>query len=176
MLRHTFATNARQTLDRGKPVSDSTVAAWLGHEGEKMLVKRYGHRISRKSDRHRTEGLEFRAESFAVSLRSRLAALYAATNVNAPEEPAAHFSAGLHETAGDLGAHGEMEVGRETERGTRTVVGAPERADEDHAQMSGPPSPTESSRGEGVTKIGYPETRPRRRAVLRRGLTKVKRG
>lgn len=59
MFRHTYCAARLQTLDRGAPVSVYTVAKELGHGGEALIKKVYGHLGVL---RHRTEVVEFRSK------------------------------------------------------------------------------------------------------------------
>jgi integrase len=43
MFRHTYCAARLQTLDQGAPVSAYTVAKELGHGGESMVRRVYGH-------------------------------------------------------------------------------------------------------------------------------------
>ena len=43
MFRHTYTAARLQTLDQGAPVSVYTVAKELGHGGETMVRRVYGH-------------------------------------------------------------------------------------------------------------------------------------
>jgi integrase len=43
MFRHTYCAARLQTLDQGAPVSVYTVAKELGHGGETMVRRVYGH-------------------------------------------------------------------------------------------------------------------------------------
>jgi hypothetical protein len=61
-----------QTLDQGAPVSVFTVVRELGHGGETMVRKVYGHL---GQVRQRSAVLEYRAEAFADRLGARLEAL-----------------------------------------------------------------------------------------------------
>jgi len=75
MFRHTYCAARLQTLDQGAPVSLFTVAKELGHGGEAMLRRVYGHL---GQVRHRAEEVEYRIEAFEDKLRGRLAALRSA--------------------------------------------------------------------------------------------------
>ena len=75
MFRHTYCAARLQTLDQGAPVSLFTVAKELGHGGEAMLRRVYGHL---GQVRHRAGEVEYRIEAFEDKLRSRLAALRSA--------------------------------------------------------------------------------------------------
>jgi len=72
MFRHTYCAARLQTLDAGAPVSTYTVAREMGHGGEAMVRKVYGH-LGRV--RHRSEGVEYRIEQHAAKLGGRLEAL-----------------------------------------------------------------------------------------------------
>jgi integrase len=72
MFRHTYCAARLQTLDQGAPVSVYTVAKELGHGGETMVRRVYGHL---GQVRHRVRVVEYRVEQFAAKLEERLAAL-----------------------------------------------------------------------------------------------------
>ncbi len=72
MFRHTDCAARLQTLDKGAPVSLFTVAKELGHGGEAMVRRVYGHL---GQVRHRVEQLEYHIEPFEDKLKGRLAAL-----------------------------------------------------------------------------------------------------
>lgn len=74
MFRHTYCAARLQTLDRGAPVSEFTVARELGHGGESMIRRVYGH-LGRV--RQRAEHVEYRVEPYAAILGDRLTALQA---------------------------------------------------------------------------------------------------
>lgn len=57
MFRHSYCAARLQTLDRGAPVSIYTVARELGHGGESLVKKVYGHL---GDVRHRAEVVEYR--------------------------------------------------------------------------------------------------------------------
>lgn len=57
MFRHTYCAARLQTLDRGAPVSVYTVSRELGHGGESLVRRIYGHL---GDVRHRSEAVEFR--------------------------------------------------------------------------------------------------------------------
>src|SRR5207245_2061749 len=59
MFRHTYCAARLQTLDQGAPVSVYTVAKELGHGGETMVRRVYGHL---GQVRHRAEVVEYRVE------------------------------------------------------------------------------------------------------------------
>lgn len=99
-LRHTFCAARLQTLDRGHPVSPFTVSRELGHGGDALVKKVYGHL---GEVRHRSEEVEFRAEQHEDSLGERLAALRAWTPAklrckgsNTADEPCQEYR-GLNE-------------------------------------------------------------------------------
>ena len=62
IFRHTYCAARLQTLDRGAPVSEYTVAKELGHGGTAMVRRVYGHL---GQTRHRSEHVEFRLEQHA---------------------------------------------------------------------------------------------------------------
>ncbi len=72
MFRHTYCAARLQTLDRGAPVSEFTVARELGHGGEAMVRRVYGHL---GQVRQRIEVVEYRVEPYAAILGDRLAAV-----------------------------------------------------------------------------------------------------
>lgn len=72
MLRHTYRAAGLQTLDRGQPVSEYTVAKELGHGGPGLVRRIYGHL---GAVRHRSETVEYRVEQHAAILREPLARL-----------------------------------------------------------------------------------------------------
>jgi len=72
MFRHTYCAARLQTLDRGAPVSEFTVARELGHGGEAMVRRVYGHL---GQVRQRIEVVEYRVEPYAAILGHRLAAV-----------------------------------------------------------------------------------------------------
>ena len=71
-MRHTYCSARLQTLDGGAPVSPFTVGRELGHGGDALVKKIYGHL---GTVRHRSEAVEYRIEQHAATLRDRLAAL-----------------------------------------------------------------------------------------------------
>lgn len=73
MFRHTYCAARLQTLDQGAPVSVFTVARGMGHGGEAMVRRVYGHL---GQVRHRAEGVEYRIEQHAAKLGVRLEALH----------------------------------------------------------------------------------------------------
>jgi len=72
MFRHTYCATRLQTLDAGAPVSTYTVAREMGHGGESMVRRVYGHL---GQVRHRSEAVEYRVEQHVVKLGTRLEAL-----------------------------------------------------------------------------------------------------
>ncbi len=74
MFRHTYTAARLQTLDRGAPVSVYTVAKELGHGGDTLVKRVYGHL---GHVRHRAEVVEYRVEQHAGVIGERLAALEA---------------------------------------------------------------------------------------------------
>lgn len=59
IFRHTYCTARLQTLDQGFPISTYTVARELGHGGDSLIKRVYGHL---GTVRHRSEHAEFRIE------------------------------------------------------------------------------------------------------------------
>jgi integrase len=74
MFRHTYCAARLQTLDQGAPVSVYTVAKEMGHGGESMVRRVYGHL---GEVRQRSEVVEYRVEQYVAKLGERLAALQA---------------------------------------------------------------------------------------------------
>ncbi len=72
MFRHTYCAARLQTLDRGAPISEYTVAKELGHGGRAMVERVYGHL---GQIRHRSEVIEYRTEQHEDVLGERLTAL-----------------------------------------------------------------------------------------------------
>lgn len=72
MFRHTYCAARLQTLDRGAPVSAYTVAKELGHGGDSLVKRIYGHLGTR---RHRSEVIEYEIEQHREVLGSRIAEL-----------------------------------------------------------------------------------------------------
>ena len=72
MFRHTYCSARLQTLDQGAPVSVYTVGRELGHGGETLVKRVYGHL---GQVRHRSEVVEYRVEQHAEILKDRLGAL-----------------------------------------------------------------------------------------------------
>jgi integrase len=69
MFRHTYAAARLQTLDHGAPVSAYTVAKELGHGGDGLVKRIYGHL---GEVRHRGGVVEYRIENHQEELRDRL--------------------------------------------------------------------------------------------------------
>jgi integrase len=69
MFRHTYCATRLQTLDAGAPVSIYTVAREMGHGGESMVRRVYGHL---GQVRHRSETVEYRVEQHVTKLGTRL--------------------------------------------------------------------------------------------------------
>lgn len=76
MFRHTYCATRLQTLDAGAPVSVYTVAKELGHGGETMIRRVYGHL---GATRHRARVVEYRVEQHEQKLKDRLNALRSGT-------------------------------------------------------------------------------------------------
>src|SRR5260370_25867359 len=74
MFRHTYCAARLQTLDQGAPVSVYTVAKEMGHGGESMVRRVYGHL---GQVRQRSDVVEYRVEQYVAKLGDRLAALRA---------------------------------------------------------------------------------------------------
>jgi integrase len=72
MLRHTYCAARLQTLDRGQPVSEYTVAKELGHGGPDLVRRIYGHL---GDVRHRADVVEYRVEQHRAILGDRLSRL-----------------------------------------------------------------------------------------------------
>jgi integrase len=72
MFRHTYWAARLQTLDNGAPVSPYTVARELGHGGDSLVKRIYGHL---GEVRHRSEVVEYRVENHREVLGDRLTAL-----------------------------------------------------------------------------------------------------
>src|SRR2546425_4762120 len=72
MFRHTYTAARLQTLDQGAPVSVFTVAKELGHGGEAMVRRVYGHL---GPGRHRSKVVEFRVRQHRKVLGNRLRGL-----------------------------------------------------------------------------------------------------
>jgi integrase len=74
MFRHTYCSARLQTLDHGAPVSPYTAAKELGHGGQSMVDRVYGHL---GTVRHRAGVVEYRVEQHAAILGDRLELLRA---------------------------------------------------------------------------------------------------
>jgi integrase len=72
MFRHTYCAARLQTLDHGAPVSPFTVAKEMGHGGDSLVKRIYGHL---GEVRHRSEVVEYRVENHLDVLEARLATL-----------------------------------------------------------------------------------------------------
>jgi integrase len=72
MFRHTYCATRLQTINQGAPVSAYTVAKEMGHGGETMVRRVYGHL---GQVRHRAEVVEYRVEQHAAKLGDRLRAI-----------------------------------------------------------------------------------------------------
>lgn len=68
-FRHTYCAARLQTLDAGHPVSPYTVGQELGHGGDSLVRRVYGHL---GEVRHRSEVVEYRVEAFADRLAERI--------------------------------------------------------------------------------------------------------
>ena len=71
-FRHTYTAARLQTLDQGAPVSIFTVARELGHGGDSLVRKVYGHL---GQVRHRAEVMEYPVNVCHVRFSDRLAEL-----------------------------------------------------------------------------------------------------
>jgi integrase len=71
MFRHTYCSARLQTLDRGAPVSIYPVGRELGHGGESLVKRVYGHL---GAVRHRAKEVEYRIEQHQDRLAARLSA------------------------------------------------------------------------------------------------------
>jgi integrase len=89
MFRHTYCAARLQRLDQGAPVSVYTVAKELGHGGDSMVKRVYGHL---GQVRHRSKIVEYRASQYTKMLAHRLAAVRRApafvTTIVTTEKPA----------------------------------------------------------------------------------------
>ena len=65
MFRHTYTAARLQTTDRGEAVSQFTVSRELGHGGDSLVKRVYGHL---GTVRHRAEAVEFRIENHESSI------------------------------------------------------------------------------------------------------------
>lgn len=71
-LRHTYCAARLMSLDGGAPVSTFQVAREMGHGGDSLVRRIYGHL---GDVRHRAEVVEYRVEQHANALGDRLTAL-----------------------------------------------------------------------------------------------------
>jgi hypothetical protein len=74
MFRRTYCGARLQTLDQGAPISMYTAAKELGHGGDSMVKRVYGH-LGQVRDR--SDVIEYRVEQHARVLGERLAAVRA---------------------------------------------------------------------------------------------------
>lgn len=74
-FRHTYCAARLQTLDNGAPVSIYTVGRELGHGGEALVKRVYGHL---GEVRHRSEVVEYRVEQHKRKLKAKLVLLRSA--------------------------------------------------------------------------------------------------
>lgn len=81
MFRHTYCAARLQTVDQGAPISTFTVAREMGHGGETMVRKVYGHL---GHVRHRAEAVEYRVEQHREKLKDRLSFLASSPQSDAP--------------------------------------------------------------------------------------------
>lgn len=72
MFRHTYCAARLQTLDQGSPVSVYTVSKELGHGGDSMVRRVYGHL---GEVRHRSKAVEYWVNQYKKVLGKRLAAV-----------------------------------------------------------------------------------------------------
>lgn len=68
-FRHTYCAARLQTLDSGAPVSIYTVGREMGHGGEALVKRVYGHL---GEVRHRSAAVEYRVDQHKAKLRDRL--------------------------------------------------------------------------------------------------------
>jgi integrase len=81
VFRHTYCAARLQTVDQGAPVSTNTLAREMGHGGETMVRKVYGHL---GQVRHRSEAVEYRVEQHQERLKDRLSSLVSGLRSGAP--------------------------------------------------------------------------------------------
>jgi integrase len=74
-FRHTYCAARLQTLDNGAPVSIYTVGKEMGHGGEALVKRVYGHL---GTVRHRSEVVEYRVEQHKKELKAKLQLLRSA--------------------------------------------------------------------------------------------------
>ena len=86
MFRHTYCSARLQTLDHGAPVSPYTVGRELGHGGDALVRRIYGHL---GTIRHRSEVVEYRVEQHEKALGDRLKAIRLVTVSDTTAVPAA---------------------------------------------------------------------------------------
>lgn len=72
IFRHTYCAARLQTLDGGAPVSAYTVGKEMGHGGDALVRRVYGHL---GTVRHRAEAVEFRVEQHPITLRKHISRL-----------------------------------------------------------------------------------------------------
>lgn len=80
-FRHTYCAARLQTVDRGAPVSPFTVGRELGHGGDALAKRIYGHL---GSFRHRSEAVEYRPENHLAEMGELFADLRAGEMVSLP--------------------------------------------------------------------------------------------
>jgi len=88
LFRHTYCAARLQTLDRGASVSVYTVGKEIGHGGDAVVKRVYGHL---GEVRHRAKAVEFRVEQHGAKLKDRLRDLRAA-NKRQTESAGDHVS------------------------------------------------------------------------------------
>ena len=81
MFRHTYCAARLQTLDHGAPVSPFTVAKELGHGGDSLVKRIYGHL---GEIRQRSEVMEYRVEHHRELLGDRLTVLSRSGDASTP--------------------------------------------------------------------------------------------
>ena len=72
IFRHTYCAARLQTLDGGALVSAYTVGKEMGHGGDALVRRVYGHL---GTVRHRSAWVEFRVEQHRITLRKHIARL-----------------------------------------------------------------------------------------------------
>jgi len=72
IFRHTYCAARLQTLDGGAPVSAYTVGKEMGHGGDALVRRVYGHL---GTVRHRSAAVEFRVEQHRLTLRKHISRL-----------------------------------------------------------------------------------------------------
>jgi integrase len=72
IFRHTYCAARLQTLDGGAPVSAYTVGKEMGHGGDALVRRVYGHL---GTVRHRSAAVEFRVEQHHLTLRKHISRL-----------------------------------------------------------------------------------------------------